>query len=580
MPTGVAADGAARPLQGADGVPVRRARPHPASRRVRRRTRSRRRPAAGGRRAAVIAATASAKPSSAVSTKRRRGSSASGSAWKRHLLGEGQRAPAEQPQHPELATQGGRGDVHPLLARQGEPGRPVVAEHHVGAAGQPAPLGRGGRRAHARARSSTSSRTWAGQQRRRGRARPATVWRTQRRRQWAANQAPAGSSASRSGCSRAAARARRPACCAASGEPGDACAPAARRRIAPAVSRTAGILPACLPPRRTSRPLRRRSGCAPGGASGDELRDLAPGRRLRLQLGLAAVERHAAGAEDFRVLDAGSEEGLLCLKLARRHPRWSLVAADIAEEPLRRGREWAREQGLAVQFVRCDLTAPSGDGVFDAVVALESLVEIPDDRAALRRMAQALRPGGRPGGPGAHRDWTPVLPERRAELAPRGAARLRGGRPARGPRGARAGGARAAADVPPADRAGPGRPGPGQAPGRRGPAAAAPGDGRRGAAGAAGLAWGPARGWFVVATAAGPPQPARPRGRCGPGPRVVLARRSQAPGQPGEQGGPHGRRPTAHARPRQPGTRGRPAGGPAKPAAGTSRRGPRPPAAA
>lgn len=142
----------------------------------------------------------------------------------------------------------------------------------------------------------------------------------------------------------------------------------------------------------------------------DELRDLAPGRRLRLQLGLAAVERHAAGAADFRVLDAGSEEGLLCLRLARRHPGWSLVAADIAEEPLRRGRQWAREQGLAVQFVRCDLTAHLGDGVYDAVVALESLVEIPDDRAAMRRMAQALAPGGVLVAQVPTATWTPVLP--------------------------------------------------------------------------------------------------------------------------------------------------------------------------
>jgi SAM-dependent methyltransferase len=140
------------------------------------------------------------------------------------------------------------------------------------------------------------------------------------------------------------------------------------------------------------------------------LRNVAPGRRLRLQLGRAAVERHAAGRPDLRLLDAGSEEGLLCLELARRHPGWLLVAADIAEAPLSRGRAWAQAEGLPVQHVRCDLTRPLADAAFDVAVALESLVEIPDDRAALAAMAAALRTGGLFVVQVPTATWTPVLP--------------------------------------------------------------------------------------------------------------------------------------------------------------------------
>src|SRR4051812_18589253 len=86
------------------------------------------------------------------------------------------------------------------------------------------------------------------------------------------------------------------------------------------------------------------------------LRNVAPGRRLRLQLAREAVERYASGRSHLRLMDAGSEEGLLCLQLARRHPDWLLVAVDVAEEPLRRGRQWAQGAGLDVQFLRCDLT--------------------------------------------------------------------------------------------------------------------------------------------------------------------------------------------------------------------------------
>lgn len=141
-----------------------------------------------------------------------------------------------------------------------------------------------------------------------------------------------------------------------------------------------------------------------------QVRDVAPGRRLRLRLALAAVESFAGDLPRVRLLDAGSEEGLLCLELARRHPGWSLVAGDIAEEPLNRGHRWAQAEGLAVTFVRCDLERPLGDGAFDAVVSLEALAEITDDQAAVQSMAGALRSGGLFVAQVPTADWTPVLP--------------------------------------------------------------------------------------------------------------------------------------------------------------------------
>lgn len=162
---------------------------------------------------------------------------------------------------------------------------------------------------------------------------------------------------------------------------------------------TAVVSPAVLKLRRLLKPLIKR-----------ELRNLAPGRRLRLRLALAAIERHAGGRESLRVLDAGSEEGLLCLELARRHPDWRLIAADIAEEPLRRGLSWAEAEGLSVQYLRCDLQRPLGRSVYDAVIALESLEEIPDDAAAMQSMVVALRSGGLFVAHVPTANWTPVLP--------------------------------------------------------------------------------------------------------------------------------------------------------------------------
>jgi SAM-dependent methyltransferase len=109
------------------------------------------------------------------------------------------------------------------------------------------------------------------------------------------------------------------------------------------------------------------------------------------------------------VLDAGSEEGLLCFHLARRHPDWMLVAVDHSLPPLQRGQAWAKANGLDVSFVQADLTAPVSNQGFDVVVSLECLVEVPDDRAALRCMVGALRPGGHLLAQVPAHDWTPVL---------------------------------------------------------------------------------------------------------------------------------------------------------------------------
>jgi SAM-dependent methyltransferase len=143
------------------------------------------------------------------------------------------------------------------------------------------------------------------------------------------------------------------------------------------------------------------------------LRDLPPGRRLRLRLALAAIEAYSAERGrrvPLRLLDAGSEEGLLCLELARRHRDWTLVAADMSAAPLQRGRCWAAEEGLVVSFVRLDLARSLGRERYDVVVSLECLAEVPDDQAALRSMVTALRPGGLFVAHLPTADWTPVLP--------------------------------------------------------------------------------------------------------------------------------------------------------------------------
>jgi CelD/BcsL family acetyltransferase involved in cellulose biosynthesis/SAM-dependent methyltransferase len=139
-------------------------------------------------------------------------------------------------------------------------------------------------------------------------------------------------------------------------------------------------------------------------------RVMTPCRRLRFDLVLRALEAGDAG-RPRRILDAGAGEGILAIELARRHRNWQVVAADLNQAMLNRGRRQCELSELPnVTFVHSDLTADLGSDEFDVVMAIECLVEIPDDEAALHAMTRALRPGGRLIAHVPRRDWAPVLP--------------------------------------------------------------------------------------------------------------------------------------------------------------------------
>lgn len=138
---------------------------------------------------------------------------------------------------------------------------------------------------------------------------------------------------------------------------------------------------------------------------------MAPARRLRLALAQREVSRRLGRDRRLRVIDAGCGDGLLSLAMAKGHPAWSILGLDLREDMLDGARARAASRHLAnVSFAVADLERPLPEEGADAVLAVECLSEIPDDRQALRMMVEALVPGGLLVAQVPERNWQPVLP--------------------------------------------------------------------------------------------------------------------------------------------------------------------------
>jgi SAM-dependent methyltransferase len=144
-----------------------------------------------------------------------------------------------------------------------------------------------------------------------------------------------------------------------------------------------------------------------------QLEKVPAARTLRFRIATKSLERFARDRgstlrRGLDVLDAGSGEGLLAERIAKRHRTWRIVACDLDEEQVARG--VARTSGIQnLRFETHDLTEDLGTERYDVVLAIECLEEIHDDEAALVSMARALRRGGLFVSHLPMDTWTPVL---------------------------------------------------------------------------------------------------------------------------------------------------------------------------
>lgn len=103
-----------------------------------------------------------------------------------------------------------------------------------------------------------------------------------------------------------------------------------------------------------------------------------------------AVLARFAAEPPLSVLDAGGGPGRLAAPLAGRH---DVTLCDISAEMLE---EAGRRCPPSVRLVQADARKlPFDDASFDAVLALDLLVHLPDLDAGVRELARVVRPGGR-----------------------------------------------------------------------------------------------------------------------------------------------------------------------------------------
>jgi SAM-dependent methyltransferase len=116
---------------------------------------------------------------------------------------------------------------------------------------------------------------------------------------------------------------------------------------------------------------------------------------IRLKHVLRELQKLDLDGPPVRVLDAGCSRGDLITYLAERRHKWSFVGIELEEDRLRKAEEIRQKLGLKnVSYVQSDICALPLQSEFDLVLCSDVLEHIPDDRAAVVNLIQALKPGG------------------------------------------------------------------------------------------------------------------------------------------------------------------------------------------
>ena len=111
------------------------------------------------------------------------------------------------------------------------------------------------------------------------------------------------------------------------------------------------------------------------------------------------MELLGPASTDIHVLDVGTGEGFLALKLAERGFRVVGIDSgsfDYSKDSIEKAREQSGQQGGDVEFLQADIRELDGpDGGFDFIVSSQAVHCMADQPACLQAVRRLLEPGGR-----------------------------------------------------------------------------------------------------------------------------------------------------------------------------------------
>src|SRR5690606_13895227 len=91
------------------------------------------------------------------------------------------------------------------------------------------------------------------------------------------------------------------------------------------------------------------------------------------------------------VLDVGCGSGFALVRLAERFPKSRFLGIDLCAEAVERGRDAAREKGLAnLRFEMRDLSTAKTLGAYDLVTAFDAVLDQKDPQGLLDTVARSL----------------------------------------------------------------------------------------------------------------------------------------------------------------------------------------------
>ena len=118
-------------------------------------------------------------------------------------------------------------------------------------------------------------------------------------------------------------------------------------------------------------------------------------RTWHVHRALKAFGRTTANRNDISVLDAGSGLGQYAWHIARKNPKWQIMAVDIKEEEIASCRDFfQKEKAGNVRFTLQNLAGYVAPEAYDLILSVDVMEHIEEDEQVFSNFYESMKPDG------------------------------------------------------------------------------------------------------------------------------------------------------------------------------------------